>query len=1340
MNLLKFQQVLNILILIILKMKFTSNLLKTFLLLFILCLATPISTFEKTRFVAGMQKFNKRVHSNVKSTHRRHHRSAFKSKERSNFSLKALSKTHTSTKDPVTLTIFVIVTIIKIASAVLDHYIQKNYRLTLQAMQQEYESNKNNAEILRSNEMRSCSSMKLLLRVTKHLYLVAKFKLFYSERYLEFRKTQKGGEKIAHMMQQISEVQKEIKDVYPQILKNIIANVKTVCEDSILGDDLVERNNALKDKIQELEYKLSSQESNMIMSMVDSVLSDMTDKKEDLVGLQFKFQTEDPNSEPSAENVESFAKQWTKYANVIKSAKDFKVLMGDLKEFYKSTDKDSVSWLKIISKLLTFLGGITSTTGNFIPDPTTGTIMSGVSCIVTFVAVVLDFIANIIDYKREENLVIKKQKRKQLWSQFKTLLFQAAKCVSTPISEALESTVNLVIKILTLIESKKALEKELRDKAFYEKKGEIEIEISKKFQTYYQCEMRHFTVQLFYEIFKDALVLDEEVTKEGGNAEKAWTEILSSVSSREILKTNLEELCNENIQFCSRTFSEAKLTEVGFSAEELNSWKNQAINGPYSDIAVTDSNEAAESFIQLGYEPIHSFVHKSKVSASVITILGCRLCSKKYVIRYMDLFENHHEARKAFNKNPDNIGDCKSSSQSDPKHHLCKQVFNDDIVTNSKLSPCNTRFKTIRFHPLSEKGVIGYEKVSLQELTAVTSSTLIVNSMNLNPNGSTSRTYEIHKNYSVWSKSKSKYYDCSNYKNNLLDASQENIFESKFCSPCTKNLYATPPEQTGYLSIEATNQIEGLKVLHKASFNSYNNVQILKNMNSDTPIPQYLSFKLQDKQQSSFMIKDTTKRKELIGLESDYTIFNEKRYHEYTETCRYDIKMMIYSKSRHDSRFEDILFQKENYNWIVPSFNEYVYKINNAKLNRVSVLPNHIDETNNSHNEYNREVITYENDESKFIVYSFKPFDVIQEAQNGSISRTQQSSDELCADICDETKNICSYHYSRRDFKLSSSLASTLKKDFSEFTTEKDGHFKLSFEIKNVNPKYCFEVGNNQSEIYLKVDNCDDSRRTRQPRIEDIDSTIIIALIKNNNDKFMKAYREKGYEMIITPDFNQSLISYSKQKYFLRVLVKFLPSRGFLPFYDYLNSEVFYPRETCKNSLIKEQFLPHFWPDEFKNIFDNNENYKVGFAPLKMLNVLQHHGEYFSIEDYINTSNNHCQQFNIFLPKLFNKNSRPSNQEIVYKKIEIMEDKIYEQYSSTGPGIRAYYWLQISNTESLFNDVKLLEDAWKYNYVPLQEVTSKDGKIKMRAWVTYNFEIFNDKKSLCDRCLKDRSI
>jgi len=440
------------------------------------------------------------------------------------------SETSTNTKDPVTITIFAVMLAIKITKSILEHYTKKNLTAALKNLNAELDENTENAKIIQENEIKSCSSTKLVLLIAKHMYNITIFKMIYANAYMEFLKKQNldatcendkkirksRGCLITELVEQLENLRDNLVTVYPKILNNMHDNVRGACQENDLSEELINRNNAINIEINKIQGKIDENEGGILGVIMEGLFSDIEKESKDLRKINFKKDGDDDSSD--ADKARVFEDVYSRVASKLKLALDFKNTYKSIKELSEDKDPTSIKWTETIQTCLNFLASIVHNVNTYMNND----ILGGVEKVINFVGSIIVLFGHIYAYRRENDKDKKADLKKKVWDKVLEVVFAAAKVVSSPIVEMIEESVNLYRKFLGLRESKDILESSIRHKQMFGLKGKKLITLSENFQIYSQCEMRHFTMLQFFEIFKDVIKLESNQLLAEKNSKDAW--------------------------------------------------------------------------------------------------------------------------------------------------------------------------------------------------------------------------------------------------------------------------------------------------------------------------------------------------------------------------------------------------------------------------------------------------------------------------------------------------------------------------------------------------------------------------------------------------------------------------------------------------------------------------------------------------------------------------------------------------------------------------------------------------------------------------------------------------
>jgi len=809
--------------------------------------------------------------------------------------------------------------------------------------------------------------------------------------------------------------------------------------------------------------------------------------------------------------------------------------------------------------------------------------------------------------------------------------------------------------------------------------------------------------------------------------------IITVGSSNEKIKEDIRELCDRNVQFCSRTFSEDYLkTEVKYEQNEIEGMKREAVYGPYSDIAVAYDFNQADSYISLGYEPIYS---KNSIFSGMI-VLGCRRCSRSNAIRYVTLTDFHKTISdmKLFQKEYDekpklNKGECKNEGLP-----VCHKIFNDSKCLTSKL-------KSIRIDYRFTNGVLGFERVKFSEFTPVLSHLMFSDSK-------VSSNLSVIPKYAIWVKAKKNYYDCETISS--LDDDKGSLkteLSKKFCRKCTKYLYTAPIIADTCLTI--TNNPTNLK-------------ETIYKINETLLSTNEYNFKYIEKKNIEILAEAKDKR-------CNYRGYADTEFHQKINDYHFPITV----KNIYSFIFEEVNLVKNQHNWILNKYvendtNPILFSIANTTAKKITIKCEE-----NYPADRDSELPC---GEFNYYLLSFKPFD--NQNKKDSISQSaitiedinnlKESSNDVCKKICESSvQDVCQYSSTSVNTKP---MNNSQKVNYVKLPNTETKSFDIKYENDEFSPIYvsknqikgeCINIDysvENYKVIITGICGEDSIRKefVEKGKVGNNEKQIIIRIEKDKKiEKIMREdYLKKGYIEWIHPkpymEKNESF------KYWFRIYVKYNKTKGILPFNDYFYN-TFSNGKKCSQKLLKEEYSKFLWPEAFINEEKNEKLngkylYGNGLTKIKLTSKENKVNELTNINVLSFLSDYKCSEYNLFIPKRFssdNENLKKlkeiDNEKKIYMRLVKNDDHYEERWSHSGPGMRSIYWVQISNNEKIFNNPKFDEIAWEHGYVSLEPIVYeeiKDSKILtektwMRVWVSYYFKLREDKEKLCRLCLEN---
>jgi len=1394
------------------------------------------------------------------------------------FSDKGMKRTHTSilsknkarAKTKLMISSITLATniVLKIGSDIMTHFINKTNEATKVIMESERDMNLQTLANMKSREIETCATVKLIIATNKQFFLLTNFKTIILEmKSLKLRNIKKYVEekpdtplidikaldKYTELFNNIESIKSKIDGFEADLLNSLKDIEDDICNQDVNYSELQERNEELETKITRMEKLLDEKEESFLGSLftggwvaikklkyfkehgVDRIedsadfheVSNMMNDEfggnafEDLKASQSSEMTKldgDPgvnrdwNDQQIHGSVSKFAAILTRLIDVKEAWTKY-----NLEE---NANKKTQGKFMILAKAFTLLASILNAIQTVIPPVTELAVITGI------IGAVLELVAKLIEVCIAGYNYYKITKEDPDYLAVKDIFYKALSDFGVAIVALVFSGFSVLAaegftffrKISDLVSAYRRKKQQTLEMNLYKNLGEMKIKDQNNIINFKLCLANFLSMKSQFETLIELNKGDQhlenmmssarkskESSTQDGNARKSnesSTKDGNAFDKKSItsFRRNFRKICEKNIQFCTRNFSKEFFENFDFSSREINEYIELSNNGPFTDFVVTNDIDTGISFIKLGYEPIGE------------NIYGCRKCSLNYIIRHVDYVSD--DALGRLKKEGLLLGVEENDS-------ICGTFYQDN---NCSSSDSYSNFKSIR---LDSYYSLIYEVVSLQDTQLALNKMLYTNRKN--PLKPTEWIPFIQVHLSAWNPKNISWEPCSqanickeydtnkywikvgdipsigekdvilivyqNQQSNISQTNQTNRLLLPIGGPSDvlltdKSVIIDQPTYTtplAYLVSEPSNgrprrseisvdykqdMGEGIQT-HKFSLShtrlsptftngKYNwlfkdePVEDKQNVGQFIKLKYYLRDNLKDVFRNLDIIPINIRRESVVEPDAEVEDSNIKYL-----LVKFDSFLPDKSSNQNtiNSKIQEVRQTVDCDQVCDNSQTTNVCATENMSFNKWWQLeadnsfPNSQFNLNTNIVDNNYEVIEIKN------VWHKPPIDPPPDSVYTESLKT--SSEKINFDFDDRNKKIfirtISLENVTRNIKERKSLYLTIEKKFIKFNDRSKDTLELkiqdaleakSFTLKNDTEKNNFII-----------------------RLSDIDSTVYLMAL--TNDKEVKKYLNNflqafpGYIIIDRTFVMQN--NFANQR-FIVLLVKPLPSSGFLQTKDYSDSKWHSTHRECENSIDRnisdnfaiKDFKGRVEAETFvlKNLKTNTFNYeKIDFYfddftstnltsavlkklfPDSIINRTIHPLTLFLANPEINLFAR-CSKFTFLYPFIFKRTQEEKDKKL-YRTLEIDpndNNAIKMVLTDKGPGIKSIFWLEISSHKSInkysANNMQAA-NTWGFSFFKeVQWKLSTEKSLFVRIFVKYDFRIKIDKEYICELCLK----
>lgn len=1209
------------------------------------------------------------------------------------------------TKDPATAIVAATNIGFKIGSQIFNYFISKNYSEALEILRSLKAKVLEDKFYIDSGEIMVCSSVKLIINVTNFTYMNNILQSIFTEAYIKYIPLNENGlsensDKRKRVLSNFLEQKKIAENIYKHTITEMEYYLKASCQQNF-SDVLSDKNEELERKMIELEKKIAENEFSLFEGISEGFTVGIKEKGEELV-VPDLFKKNDDN-----EDKNQFLESWNKITAATDFLKSGSEVLKSLNQLINDNDERTKKWVSFFVNLTKFLGSSYLLIGENLSDGPLKLIFETVGNVLKFFGVLIETIFAFIQWKSADNQEDARENKKEFYMKLKELFMALGSIFLDAFFSLLGDSINFVFKVYELFLSRKALRKAKNESEFFNLYGEMLKEKSAGYNRYNLCGIKYSYLDF---IFKTEQLNYEEsntfVNKLKQTEIRKYELIMGDSEARDFVKENIKNnLCAENVQFCSKLFSEEFMLAF-FEKHEIDQLKYEAIYGPYSDIVTIVSNDNSElkndqyiAFSNLGYEPIKSWY--SNKTQKPIFVMGCRRCSKK-IIRHVQLIDKHDEFEEKFGQEKT----CSSEEQ------ICKSIYSDPKCITSD-------FRSIRISLFSKNAILAYELVNLDEKFTPALSKLFLYTYN-------NIEVEMNNYKAIWINDLKKFYDCDN----------SSISQNTYClNSCTKSIFHAPKEITTDTKI---NFKCGEDKNPKNAFFIIDQNDLINGDNYEVEIS------LDDVYQVSL-------RREWQEMFKQIKIVNYSNFEEFKKIMCYfstDEGIQKYSLTlkNNDSVLKRIC-SKRYFSYLIDTKNSilqrysknfiFEYQFENSNKQAKLDITGNCEGYSDASHKYNAD------DRTKYFSFvSKKPFSPNSDKINSS-KVDKPNIFQFCDDICVKKDDICLF---RKESKFDDAYSISVENK-SEFKTLSDDTFYKISENKIY--KFIFKHENNtvqnkclifeKEKTQIKILNYNCNFKDNQFPLKGIQENFYIIPWTNKED----IYYYQDYKNLKKDGFiNYKNFNFKSGDYNYHFLFKPLPSAGIANFRDYNYARI----KDCQefvNNLIYKQILTK-----------GNKITEYSGDSFEKFYVLQKNGIKYTLESLINLIEynkaklaSECRRFSIFVPVTFSKqqiNNQQQTNKHSYKQLKIIDNIYQETLVNYGPQIRKNYWVQIAygktgqeEFEKNYNNPNNLKNANQFGFLPLKEIKTKyngDYNYFLRPWVQFDFRLIKNKRDICKVC------
>ena len=641
--------------------------------------------------------------------------------------------------------------VLKVGSDIMTHFINKMNEETRDIMKKEHAQNSDTLLKMKTREIESCATIKLIIQSNKHFFLLSKFKSIYFVYYqarladFEFHKILNRENLLIFLwvtqtVDDLVLVRDEFSKIETELLESLADIENDLCSQEVSYNDFQERNDVLDGKINQMEKLLEEKEDSFFgilftegisgvkiyfeknfVQKVTGIMSYAGDqgenfqmqadyekellKKPDEAGNPFGQGAWSGLSDTQTEKkVDWEANQITKtvgrFGSAIGSTKD---LIDSIISFHKANSKFE-GWGKIIASAAFFLANIANLINNFVPGGELGVITGLLAAVFELFAKLAELVVAGVKfydlYKKDKTspdyLVVKDE----FWKKAIEAAVALVKLCFSGFGGLVNEGLTFFKKIGDLITAYRRTRQQTLEMNFYKTLADLKIKEQENTNKFKICLANLLTMKSQFSTILEMGETEEFFQNNFSKNINGQSIIGEAIAQNPtnanffetkgvfVMQKEVKKICDTNVQFCSRYFKKELFTQLKFSRDEINHYINLSTMGPYTDLVVSSNPGTSISFVKLGYEPIAE------------NIYGCRMCSKNYFIRHVKVLsdsdipiENKLER--------ENLAEQKTADG----QHISKKLYNDLEGEND---PDYSEIKILR---LDEKHHLYYETI-----------------------------------------------------------------------------------------------------------------------------------------------------------------------------------------------------------------------------------------------------------------------------------------------------------------------------------------------------------------------------------------------------------------------------------------------------------------------------------------------------------------------------------------------------------------------------------------------------------------------------------------------------
>jgi hypothetical protein len=710
--------------------------LKCFLILLVIALNQSITSLETTKVFKMKSLFHKRKSTNHKKTHStrvshkahhstmmHHHASSARYKMHTHMSRE---KTHasitTQTKEFVTGAILAgIMFAMRVGSEVLIYLTNKKNFQSLNVMNQELDKNKQILRELKDNEVDSCSKVKLIVETNKNFFVMSEFRtaffdIFKSNLQKNRSTDPKKKPREDHDLKTVEDliqIRKKSEGLSAEVSRTLKRIEDDLCEPDTTFEIYNARNEVLAKRIKEVEAELESRENGILENVINQGFKAGMDYNAISTAYGYgvdanenalvkdadasKFTWSALDGEDSAT---TFDKNYiTSFINNGIGAIKGSAEMIEYFEEYAKTDKSKrtkVQKLTLGIKILNAINAILNVVHWGAPTAHSMAIIGIIKGVSHLLVKLIELGIAIYQFVKAKNEGKSSWETIGLKKEMYRAGIEVVGAVITmawwPISGVVLEGLHFGRRLIAFIQAKKRLEMQTNEFNYYKLLGDLHVKNQKNMSNYNICLANFVSTKSIYEVLLD---MDNDSSMSPQDSAKMFETIFGQsdakaapqvqqqefAAKKALLKTEIEKICDRNLQFCSRNLNENILVQMGFLPVEIAKMKDLTINGPYTDLVVSKDQNLSMSFIQLGYEPVAE------------NILGCRMCSNTHLIRHAQI-----------------VSETEKTDTSDPLKNLRLGQYIDGKRFCNDYQDCNIAL-AVKTYRIDRKNFLVYEVI-----------------------------------------------------------------------------------------------------------------------------------------------------------------------------------------------------------------------------------------------------------------------------------------------------------------------------------------------------------------------------------------------------------------------------------------------------------------------------------------------------------------------------------------------------------------------------------------------------------------------------------------------------